>query len=216
MIRKLTLFVGAVAVAGTSLFVATDADAYVLLTPNRKWYQTPVLLEFNSLAPETSITDGEYGRTAIADAIFDNVNGWNGAGAGQLIDATIVPRNAVMGDGRPTIQFNDPHNYCTGACLAVTMTGYWHNRNGLEEIDDADIYFDTGTRFTSENEDPNPNQCSWNEYYIEGIVQHEVGHLLGLDHSNNGQATMYYAVGMCDNTMDEIANDDQNGINALY
>lgn len=213
--RHLALLLGAALLATTAL-VSTDADAYVLLTPNRVWYQTPVLLEFNSLVPETSITDGQYGRSAIASALFDTVTGWNGAGSGQLIDATVLARSASMGDGRPTVQFNDPHGYCTGNCLAVTMTGYYHYRNGLEEIDDADIFFNTATRFTSEDEDPDPSWCSWNEFYVEGIVQHEVGHLLGLDHSGVRGSTMYATVSMCDDTTDELDADDQNGINALY
>lgn len=215
MIRKITLMVGVGVLAGGVLASAT-AEGYNLLTPNRKWYDLPVMIEFNSRHPETSITDGEYGRSAISESFFDSTWGWNGAGAGTLIDGRILDRNANMGDGRPTVQFNDPHNYCGGSCLAVTMTGYWHYRGGLEEIDDADVYYSTDTKFTSENEDPTWGSCGWNEYYIEGVNQHELGHVLGLGHSNNSNATMYATAYTCDLGQDELANDDRNGILALY
>jgi len=214
MIRKITLICAA-SVALTVL-ADTTADAYQLLSPQRKWYNTPVMVEFNNNYPETSVTDGDYGKQAITASYFSN-NGWNGTGAGTMLDGMILSRNAVQGDGRPTVQFNDPHGYCGGNCLAVTLTGFWHWRGGVEEIDDADIYFSPNTQFTSEREDPSAFwDCSAGEFYIEGVLQHELGHLLGLDHSGVVGATMYSGVSACDKTVDELGNDDRNGINALY
>lgn len=208
---------------GSALLASPTAHAYRLMEPNMKWYSTPVMVEFNSLYPEGSVTDGDWGKAAMTDSFFDPVDGWNGAGSGTLLDGRILARNAVLNDGRPTVQFTDPNNYCTGSCLATTVTYYSIRLFGLEEIEDADIFFSDDKLFTSENEDPNPNQCDdggWlgggGEAYIEGVLQHELGHLLGLDHSLNSNATMYATIGSCDNTRDELIADDKNGVNYLY
>ena len=57
--------------------------------------------------------------------------------------------------------------------------------------------------------------CS-SEFYIEGVLVHEVGHLLGLGHSNVSGSTMYPSVSSCNNGPATIENDDRNAINALY
>lgn len=194
--------------------LASQAEAYRTLSPKRIWDSRPVMIDINTRKKERSITDGNYGVNKTIAAIDDNQNGWNSA-LSNMVDGYTTTQAAVLGDGYPTITFNDPYSYCTGSCLAVTLTGYWHYSSGRESIDDADIHVARSPKFTSEAEDT-ANSCSNNEYFIEGVIIHEVGHVLGLNHSSNRKATMYSSVGNCDNTLDEIHRDDRDGIRHLY
>ena len=45
---------------------------------------------------------------------------------------------------------------------------------------------------------------------------HEVGHLLGIGHTNVSGATMYPSVSSCNNGPATIAADDRAALNALY
>jgi len=55
--------------------------------------------------------------------------------------------------------------------------------------------------------------CS-NEIYLESVLAHEVGHVIGLAHSNTSSALMYPTVSYCSNKA--VGSDDINGRNALY
>ena len=191
-----------------SCIVAGSLSAYVLLSPRRTWDSPPTVIVDNRGL--SSVTDGDLGRTRTANAIN---SAWNGAGTGTRLNATVGSVSGwAMGDGRPMLNFTDPVHACTGSCLAATFTGYYQSRgNGTYRITDADIVTNaTGFAWASAGE-----PCS-NEIYVEGVMVHETGHLLGLAHSNVSGATMYPTVAYCDNGPASLATDDRNAINDLY
>jgi len=51
---------------------------------------------------------------------------------------------------------------------------------------------------------------------IQNVGCHELGHSLGLDHSNTGAATMYYATGNGSTGFRSIHSDDKAGVQAIY
>ncbi|MCX8229010.1 MAG: matrixin family metalloprotease [Planctomycetota bacterium] len=51
---------------------------------------------------------------------------------------------------------------------------------------------------------------------IQNVGCHELGHSLGLDHSNNNGATMYYATGNGSTNFRSINSDDKDGVQAIY
>jgi len=193
-----------------SCVVAGSVSAYVLLSPRRTWDSPPTLIvDSRGLS---SVTDGDLGRTRTRNAIV-STSAWNGAGTGTRINASVGSVSGwAMGDGRPMLNFTDPVRACTGSCLAATFTGYYQSRgNGTYRITDADIVTNaTGYNWASAGE-----ACS-SEIYVEGVMVHEVGHLLGLGHSSVAGATMYPSVAYCDNGPASIATDDRNAINDLY
>lgn len=189
---------------------ASSLFAYALLNPRRTWDSPPNLIVDNRGIP--SITDGDGGASRTRNAIVAGIS-WNGAGTGTRINATVGSVAAWrMGDGRPMLNFRDPVGACTGNCLAATFTGFFQSRgNGTNRITDADMVTNSGGfNWASAGE-----ACS-GEIYVEGVMVHETGHLLGLGHSGVAGATMFPTVSTCNNGPASIAADDSAGINDLY
>jgi hypothetical protein len=194
-----------------SCLVASSLFAYALLSPRRTWDSPPTLIvDSRGLS---SVADGDLGRTRTRNAIVSSV-AWNGAGTGTRINASVGSISGfTLGDGRPMLNFTDPFGSCTGNCLAATFTGYYTQRsNGTWRITDADIVTNAnGFNWTSTGE----ASCS-SEIYVEGVMVHEVGHLLGLAHSSVSGATMFPSVSTCNNGPATIEADDRAAINDLY
>jgi hypothetical protein len=55
-----------------------------------------------------------------------------------------------------------------------------------------------------------------NGYDLQGVATHEMGHAVGLGHSNVSGATMYPSVGACDFSTSSLSNDDKSGYSAIY
>lgn len=189
--------------------VAGSVSAYVLLSPRRTWDSDPNIVVDNR--GQSSVTDGDGGRTRTRNAIVSSA-AWNGAGSGTVVNAYVGSvASWRLGDGVPMLNFRDPQRVCTGNCLAATFTGYYTRRsNGTYRIYDADIVTNTAHAWATLGE-----SCS-GEFYLEAIMVHEVGHLLGLGHTNVSGATMYPSVSACNNGPASTAADDENGINNLY
>lgn len=191
--------------------VVGSVSAFELLNPARTWDSPPTyIIDDRGLA---SVTDSDGGVSATVNAIKSN-QAWNGAGAGTVVNATAGSvASWQLGDGIPMLNFADPERACKGSCLAATFTGFFQQRNdGSYRIFDADIVTNTRYSWTSENE---PGGCS-NEFFIEGVQVHEIGHGLGLDHTNVSGATMFPSVASCNNGPATIEQDDEDGIDALY
>lgn len=194
--------------------LALSLCAFVLLSPERTWDSAPTIIVDNRGL--SSINDGDGGTSATVSAITSN-QAWNGAGAGTVVNARSGSMAGyTLGDGIPMLNFADPINACKGNCLAATFTGFFSDRgDGTVRIDDADIVTNTRFAWTSEGEDPGGAGCS-SEFYIEGVQVHEVGHVLGLGHTDVSGATMFPSVSSCNNGPATIEADDEDGINALY
>ncbi len=131
--------------------------------------------------------------------------------------------SASSSDGKNTIvwvtsgwrnlSFRPPSN-----ALAVTLLSFDDNTG---RIVDADIYFN------SQDFDWGDVQATsdYSLMDIQNIATHEIGHLLGADHSSEayfeddallGDATMYYASGAGETMRRDLNGDDQGAVQALY
>lgn len=196
--------------AALLLLVTAAASAYVLLSPTRAWSSAPTYIIDNRGLPDVNDSDG--GATLVRNAIVSS-SAWNGAGSGTVVNATLGSMGSFsLGDGVPMLNFRDPIGACSGSCLAATFTGYYSGST----INDADIVTNyNGHNWTSQGEDPGGSGCS-GEIYVEGVQVHEIGHGLGLGHTNVTGATMYPSVSSCNNGPATTESDDEAGINALY
>jgi hypothetical protein len=186
----------------TIILVATaqPALAYVLLSPRRRWATTPITVRVYTTGNST-ITDGDGGVTATVNAI----RAWG------IISSSTTSSAAVRGTAPATIMLNTNGGVCTGTCLAATLTGYYVSQTGDDRIYDADVYTNTSQPLYSSRE----SGCS-GEYDIDGIMTHEVGHVIGLGHSNVSGATMYPTVSACNTAPRSLAADDIAARDDLY
>jgi len=189
----LTLAIATVIVTVT----ASPMMAYTLLSPRRTWATVPVTVQVNN-AGNSSVNDSDHGVTAVVGAI----RAWG------IVNSSSTGSVAVRGTAPATIMLNTNGHICTGSCLAATLTGYYTGST----ITDADIYTNTKYNYTSSRE---TDGCS-GEYDIDGIMTHEVGHVIGLGHSSVAGATMYPSVSSCNFNNRSLEADDLAGKNDLY
>ena len=193
------------------VFLASAVSAYVLLNPRRTWSDPPVTYIIDNRG-QASITDNDGGLTATVNAI-NSQDSWNGAGADDVVTAVAGSISGFqLGDNVPMLNFEDPTGQCSGNCLAATFTGFYTRRGNRATINDADIVTNTAYNWTSESE---PDGCS-GEFFIEGVQVHEIGHGLGIGHSNVGGATMFPSVSSCNNGPATIEQDDKDAVCDLY
>jgi len=179
------------------VMAAQPMMAYTLLSPRRTWPTTPVtVLVYNQ--GNNTISDSDGGVTAVVGAI----RAWG------IINSASSPAPAVRGAAPATIMLGDNGHICNGSCLAATLTGYYTGST----ITDADVYTNTKTKLYSSRE---ADGCSA-EYDIDGIMTHEVGHVIGLGHSSVAGATMYPSVSACNTGPRSLEADDIAGKNDLY
>ena len=93
-----------------------------------------------------------------------------------------------------------------GNALGITLTVV--DDNG--EIQDADILFNPSVLFSTDLITP----AGW--FDLQSVATHEVGHLLGLDHTNILSATMYPRMGDGLDHGRALATDDRAGLSVLY
>lgn len=183
----------------TVIVVATanPAMAYVLLSPRRAWASTPINVPVYSTGNST-INDGSGGVLATVAA----VKAWG------VVTSGTTNQQATRGQAPATIMLNTNGRICTGSCLAATLTGYYNGNT----IYDADVYTNTRYDFTSSKE---TDGCS-GEFDMDGIMVHEVGHVIGIGHSNVAGATMYPTVSSCNFNNRTLEADDLAAKNDLY
>lgn len=207
----------AVTVCAILVLAGGFVSAFVLFNPPGKWLSgdLPRNITINQ-AGHSTVSDGDGGVTEIVNAIAGS---WNGAVPGALTSTSLSGSPPyVIGDGISTMHFNVNGTGCSGGCLAVTFTPIATvgsevvNGTTFGGFTDSDIFFNTKAKFYSNSEGDGCRR----EYHIESVAVHEVGHLLGLDHTPVGSATMYAATGQCNSSGESLASDDIDGINCIY
>ncbi len=184
----------------TTALLAVSATGYTYST-FAKWSSTPVTVYVNPANADVS-------SSAAVAAIQYAMNVWNNGGSSfrYQYGGTASDTSNTF-DNRNVVIFRNASN---GSAIASTYS-WWNSSNQLLDSDvivwDGGFTFYTGT-----------SGCGGisNSAYLEDIATHELGHALGLNHSNHGDATMYPSYSYCSQDMRTLASDDVNGLKALY
>ena len=192
----------------------TTAHAYDLQTTSTgkalRWPSGEVLVEPAMSAGPPELTDSEaVGALQIA------VSSWQAAlyGAEVGIALGAAPSGAMaMGDGVNSVRWaldaGDPG--VDVGLLAKTHVAYQVEDGAILEADivvnAADFVWTTSVT---------PGGCS-DSYDLEGSISHELGHLLGLGHSLDPEATMFATGGPCETLKRDLTGDDASAIEFLY
>ncbi len=209
-------------VDGPSSQTIGTTDVFELLNPPRKWFpqDMPVEFRFVSGNQQSGLT-----QTEARDAVRNGFQHWQDV-AGATITFQETAQTSSGGfaswDGHNTMTFGDPDGDLGTGTLGATITAYTTGQtmvtNGITfyRITDSDIVFNNGVPFGT-NAEAAASSC-WSSQLtdIEGVATHEEGHLLGLDHPNVQDATMYYAIGPCDPSRVTLATSDINGVTFIY
>jgi hypothetical protein len=201
-------------VGGLVLAGAAAAWAHVrLIHPsngNPLWWGAPasISIVIND-AGSDDLSDGSH-ETALRNAIA----AWNaveGTTAQLVEDASPAAqaRTDWASDSIHLLYFDESGSsgLFPGGSSTVAITPVWFYNNGL--IVDADVLFNgLGYSFTTSQE---PGR-----FDVQDVAAHELGHLLGLDHTGWAGGTMYPYVDPTVILHRSLSQDETHGLRAMY
>jgi hypothetical protein len=166
------------------------------------WASSPVTVLINPANADVS-------ANAAINAIQYAMDVWGTQGGTSLRYqyGGVASDTATAYDNRNVVFFRNASN---GSTIATTYS-WWDSSNHL--VDSDVIFWDGGFTFYTGTTGCGPIS---NSAYIEDIATHELGHMLGLNHSPYPDATMYGSYGSCSQEMRSLSSDDIAGVQSLY
>jgi hypothetical protein len=142
------------------------------------------------------------------------IEAWNDSSGttAQLIEDTSAESRARTDWSSSSIHmfwFDEENDtgYFPGGSSTVAITPIWFYSSG--RIDDADVLFNgKNFRFTTSGQS--------GRFDVQDVATHELGHLLGLDHSGSAGATMYPYVDSTIILHRSLSEDDVTGLRDMY
>ncbi len=193
------------AVAALALAVALPASAYSLTGAFWTWQDHPVEDPFALAVGDFPADAGDTGE--IEDAFTNAMADWNGVGRDVALTYGGVVEDAVLDfDGFPIIQYGS----YSGMGAALAFAGTWAYDDGAAF--DCDLVVLSANDYGAIYWDADPAGPASGRYDLQAVALHELGHCLGLNHSDSSSAVMYAYYG----GLRALSNDDTSGLAALY
>lgn len=152
-----------------------------------------------SLAINSSNTSG-ISNSIVETLITDSINEWNGKS-----DFRVLRGPNFSGGARSLsneIYFSNSSSIFTGSGIAAVTQVIFEEASG--RVIETDIIINDNMVFSSNKESSN---------YLGNVVTHEIGHLVGLGHSEVKGTSMFYKLFVGQNS---VEGDDLAGIYSLY
>lgn len=123
-------------------------------------------------------------KTSALQAALDSWTNVTGASHTLTYAGIVSPQNPLPvqnSDSINSLSFvNDGTSPCLGGCLAVTVLSVWGSFPG-HEIREADVVFNMN----------HPWNTNGSDYDVQAVATHELGHALGIHHSEFSSSTMF-------------------------
>lgn len=184
---------------------AFSVKAYVLTRGNNKSF-----IRWPSTSPNLTLYLDPSNNDGLTDIDVINITNasvaqWSGNSAANL---GVVPTTTTGIEGRNEISFTSNSLYFPGSGVVGVTNIAFRESDGT--ILEADIYLNDTVNFfgssTLLSADPNEN-------YLGNVLSHEIGHVLGLGHSQVHSTTMFYKLYKGQHT---VEHDDIAGAQAYY
>ncbi|TPW15698.1 MAG: M36 family peptidase, partial [bacterium] len=195
------LLLPAVLAPSTFAWVPSTVESATLL--QTKWAGSAVSFRYNP-NHGSNITGS---NTDVQNAVLNAFAHWQEVSNTSLTitnAGTTAATTRNSSDHVNSVLFQDPASL--GGALAITFTSF-NPTNG--NFADADIVFDMSLQFSADI-------LTSGRFDLESVLTHEVGHLLGLDHTDILSATMYQSTPSAADAQRTLSADDIAGLRATY
>jgi matrixin len=207
MNRTLRLAFGMALLLGLVVALVPDAAAYCLTGVRWPDNLTPAPVYYNGSG---KVTSGQcISASQMDSAVISGINSWR-----AINHAGSTTKTGNKRDGVNVVSWAN----LGGQTLGITnYLKYDRQRtvscggNLFANLFEADVRITTAFRWTSGG-----GQCpcaAGSAFYLNGVSEHEFGHVIGLCHTNQPSSLMYPSFGVCENK--SAGGDENSGENAL-
>ncbi len=198
----------AIGLLGALVLASAPASAFNLLSFDGRsvlrWRSMPIAYEVESDFPAVSGTSD----LAAIRAAFEV---WADLECGDVrfrFDGETSGNRLVARDGRNRVVYTtEGFRSATGGAIGVTYTEFSGDSRGWY-VSGGDIAINAYSRWSTTGDR--------NAMDLQAVTTHEVGHLLGIQHTPVGAATMYFATGAGDTSQRTLHVDDERAACFLY
>ena len=162
----------------------------------------------------SSTGSADIDDTSEETALRNAIDAWNDAGGStaRLVEDSSPTSQARTDWDSSTIHLmlfdeNNVSGYFPGGSSTVAITPVWFYSSGL--IDDADVLFN-GKNFNF------TTRAEGGRFDVQDVATHELGHLIGFDHSGWAGSTMYPYVDSTVILHRSLSSDDVHAMRAAY